>query len=181
MLYHYIEKLLPNDCCVLGSSFMIRDRDQRDPDQQRLGDCQTPGSTVFYNPSYLTILLPVIKPSLERIWGKRLIPAYTYSRILYPGSILEPHTDRPSCEYSVTVTMGHNYPEDFWFPIYMGGTPINIPVGDAVTYKGCEVEHWRDPLIGEPDKFWIQSFFHYVDADGEYAEEHGWDMGVVKR
>lgn len=168
MKYKLVEDILPLDTCVLASKAMISDKNYEDYDSQ------VPISKSFYTVPYLEVLLPIIKPKLENVWNKTLIPTYVYSRILYPGAILEPHTDRPSCEYSVTVTLGHNYTEDFQYPIYMEGTPIEIPVGCGATYKGCEVEHWREPLTGTPNNFWIQAFFHYVDVNGPYAE-WAWD------
>lgn len=168
MKYGLVENILPLDTCVLASKIMLQDKNYEN------GDTQVPISKSFYTVPYLEVLLPVIQPKLENVWGKSLIPTYVYSRILYPGSDLEPHTDRPSCQYSVTVTLGHNYPEDFQYPIYMEGTPIDVPVACGATYKGCDVEHWREPLTGTSDNFWIQAFFHYVDADGPYAD-HAWD------
>jgi hypothetical protein len=168
MRYSLVENILPFETCVLASKVMLADKNFVDYDEQ------VPISKSFYTVPYLEVLLPAIQPKLEEVWGKTLIPTYVYSRILYPGAILDPHTDRPSCEYSVTVTLGHNYPEDHSFPIYMEGNPIEIPVGYGATYKGCEVEHWREPLTGNPDNFWIQAFFHYVDANGPYAE-WAWD------
>ena len=40
--------------------------------------------------------------------------------------------------------------------------------GDAVLYKGCEVDHWREPYT-EGTKL-AQVFLHYVDANGPYTE-----------
>ena len=40
--------------------------------------------------------------------------------------------------------------------------------GDAMVYKGCEVEHWREPY-NEGTKL-AQVFLHYVDANGPHAE-----------
>ena len=168
MKYGLIENILPFDTCVLASKIMLQDKNYEDCDKQ------VPISKSFYTVPYLEVLLPVIQPRLEIFWGKALVPTYVYSRILYPGSDLKPHLDRPSCEYSVTVTLGHNYPKDFDYPIYMEGTPIEVPVACGATYKGCDVEHWREPLVGNPDNFWIQAFFHYVDINGPYAD-HAWD------
>jgi len=153
MQYSLIKDILPFDTCILASSMMM------DDDSYICGDPQVSNSRTFYSIKYLKVLLPIIQPKLENVWNKNLIPTYVYSRILYPGSDLKRHKDRPSCEYSVTVTLGHNYPEDFQYPIYMEGTPIDIPIGFGATYKGCEVEHWREPLVGNPNNFWIQAFF----------------------
>ena len=47
-----------------------------------------------------------IQPLMERAVFKKLYPTYIYSRLYYPGYELCRHADRPSCEYSVSVTMG---------------------------------------------------------------------------
>ena len=171
MKFKLLDNLVPIDTCFLIGTYMLKDS------RYKNGDELVPTSKVFLGPSYLDVLLPIIKPKLEKSWGKNLIPTYSYARILYPGSDLEPHIDRPSCEYSVTVTIGHNYENGFSYPIYMEGKPVNIPVGWGATYKGCEVQHWRDPLIGTPENFWIQAFFHYVDANGPHAD-WAWDKMV---
>ena len=56
--------------------------------------------------------------------------------------------------------------------------------GDGVIYKGCEREHWRDPMPDEVpwwkkkiakirgkeiESFHHQVFLHYVDANGPYV------------
>lgn len=168
MLYKFIENVLPIDTCIIVNAFLL------DDDLGCDGDGMVSRATVVKNSKYLQVLLPIIQLRLEEVWLKRLIPTYAYSRIMYPGAVLEPHLDRPSCEYSVTVTLWHNYPVDHSFPIYMDETPIEIPIGCGVTYKGCDVKHWREPLTGTPDNFWTQAFFHYVDADGPHAE-WAWD------
>jgi hypothetical protein len=40
--------------------------------------------------------------------------------------------------------------------------------GDALVYRGIELEHWREPYTGEKLS---QVFLHYVDRNGPHAEE----------
>ena len=42
--------------------------------------------------------------------------------------------------------------------------------GDAVLYKGMEVDHWRNPLKGTPKVYYHQIFMHFVRADGYHVE-----------
>lgn len=169
MQYKLIENVLPFDTCVLASKYLLQEENDF-----FLGDGQVPNAKSFPEAKHISVLLPIVQPQLEKVWGVRLIPTYSYSRVLYPGTSLMPHTDRPACEYSITVTLGHNYPEDFSYPIFMGGVPVDIPVSWGATYKGCEIMHWREPLVGNEDNFWIQAFFHYVNVDGPFAE-YAWD------
>jgi hypothetical protein len=59
--------------------------------------------------------------------------------------------------------------------------PITLHPGDMLVYKGREVPHWRECFDGN---YWIQAFFHYVDADGPLAS-HKFDgrsgIGVLDR
>jgi len=118
-----------------------------------------------YNLDFLLPLLPIIKTAVEDFFDVSLVPTYTYTRILYPGTQLTKHVDRNSCEYSVSMTIAHNYSKGFFYPLYVEGTPLNTGVGDGVVYKGIEFNHWREPLVGAPNNYWIQSFFHYVDIN----------------
>ena len=47
--------------------------------------------------------------------------------------------------------------------------------GDAVLYKGCEVEHWREPYTEGTKQ--AQVFLHYVDANGRFTE---WENDKVE-
>jgi hypothetical protein len=49
----------------------------------------------------------------------------------------------------------------------MAGKKILLNPGDIAIYKGCEVEHWREPYEGRQQ---IQLFLHYVDANGIYKD-----------
>jgi PKHD-type hydroxylase len=89
------------------------------------------------------------------------------------GSELKPHVDKPSCEYSVTINLFQSHE----WPIYMDIEPIYMEQGDALLYKGCEVEHHRK--IFEGDEY-IQIFLHYVNTDGPY-KDHVFDkINVAK-
>lgn len=108
-------------------------------------------------------------PHVEEVTGKKLSPTYSFTRVYLNSDFLAPHTDRPSCEYSVTVNVaGVGKP----WPIYMkpkGKEPMAfyLDPGDAVVYKGCEVVHWREKVDGT--KITAQFMLHYVDQDGPYA------------
>lgn len=120
--------------------------------------------------SYATeSLLLYLRPQVEKIVGKNLWPSYSYARIYWPGSELSKHTDRPSCEYSVTITLEDDGNEDWpiWFQ-HQDGTsvPLVLKEGDGCVYQGCVMPHWREPYKGKRQ---TQAFLHYVDADGPYA------------
>jgi predicted 2-oxoglutarate/Fe(II)-dependent dioxygenase YbiX len=128
------------------------------------GDSQSPVSYSRYGAVFNDSLMLSLQPVIEKATGKKLLPTYTYSRIYYQGSTLEPHRDRPSCEYSATLCI-ENDPEPW--PIYMGGTKVVLEPGDLVVYEGCNIEHWREPYTGLKQ---VQVFLHYVDANGPYKD-----------
>ena len=92
-----------------------------------------------------------IWPFLEDILGEELIPTYSYARLYQNGNILEKHTDRPSCEISVTIQLGrsHNYS----WPIYANDKRFDLAECSGLLYKGCEIEHWRNQCDG-PDNYY---------------------------
>ena len=79
------------------------------------------------------------------------------------------HTDRPSCEISISLCLG--YEAEHAWPLLLelrsGTSSIELEPGDALFYRGIEVSHWRQPMKGERA---VQVFLHYVDQTGPYAE-----------
>jgi hypothetical protein len=85
-----------------------------------------------------------------------------------PKEVLKRHRDRPSCEISITATLEYDTFDDEPWDLYVEpDIKIKLYPGDALVYKGCEIEHWREKFIGV---FQTQVFMHYVDANGPYAE-----------
>lgn len=115
-------------------------------------------------------LQKMLQPKLEQILGRKLLPTYAFARIYYPGSELVPHRDRPACEYTATVCID-NDPTNW--PICVKDVNGNSHCvaqenGDALVYRGCELEHWRDPFKGTEH---VQCFLHYVDANGPHTNQ----------
>ena len=124
---------------------------------------QVGGALARYNhPSYAPLHY-VVRKLVQNILKIDLFPTYYYERFYYVGQELTRHRDRPSCEISVTLQMKN---------------------GDMVIYKGCEREHWREPLqskynrVGkffnqvkkrEDDTYHHQIFLHYINAQGPYV------------
>jgi hypothetical protein len=107
--------------------------------------------------------------AIEEATGKELIPTYSYARVYQPGEKLSPHTDRPSCEISVTVNVASVGEVSPIYTQYGKNNPEKhiLKPGDAVVYKGCEVSHWRQPL--EEGQLNVQFMLHYVDKNGPNA------------
>jgi len=114
-------------------------------------------------------ILSQFQPLVATLTGRELYPCYSFLRIYEPGSELPRHTDRPSCEFSVTLHVGKGPETDQW-PIWVKSqgqsAAVNMAPGDLMVYRGSVLPHWRKPFKGD---FWIQLFLHYVDAKGPYA------------
>jgi len=148
---------------------------------------QVNGSLSRYNfPSYKELHY-LVKKEVERILDIDLHPTYYFDRFYFTGQQLKRHSDRPSCEVSVTLQISTNKkdPWSIWFERPDGSeTFVDMKNGDAVIYKGCEREHWREPLQSkynrvqrtfmklikkEDDTYHHQIFLHYVNASGPYV------------
>lgn len=126
-------------------------------------------SFIMDSAKYADILMESILLCKKTNWKKLLVKNY-YQHILLrvytKGAELTKHTDRPSCEISVTVNLNDSGEE---WPLYFAGTPVITKPGDAIIYKGIEVEHWREKFTGD---FQAQVFLHYVRKEGKYNHFH---------
>ena len=164
-----------------------------DPDNQVEGSLSRYGYPLKeYREAHTAIRLKV-----EKIIGRKLYNTYYFDRFYFPGQELEKHSDRPSCEISVSLNVGTTLKgKDSEWPFWIR-TPFKfapedkkkrnllddgedryvfLNSGDAVIYKGCECLHWRDPMpgiIGNEKQYYHQIFFHYVLADGHNVHMAG--------
>ena len=155
-------------------------------------DNQCPDSGAIFGDSKFDHALEQLLPYVEQVVGKKLYPTYSYARLYNKSEGLHAHTDRPSCEISLTLTLGYfGNPWPFWVGelsdddtqravvmikkdgngkiVYVKNeVSINMDVGDAVLYKGTDLLHWRYPYAEGRNQ--AQVFLHYVDANGPYAD-----------
>tara|TARA_R100001163_G_C5016278_1_gene160493 strand:+ start:455 stop:976 length:522 start_codon:yes stop_codon:yes gene_type:complete len=115
-------------------------------------------------------ILNYLLPKIEKEYGKKLCPTYSFWRKYYEGQPLLAHTDRPSCEVSVTLNIGGEGGTDW--SIFVDNTEFSMEVGQGVIYKGCEQKHWREPLTY---KSHVQMFLHYIEVDGQHYPEFKYD------
>tara|TARA_A100001201_G_scaffold143530_1_gene145613 strand:- start:147 stop:701 length:555 start_codon:yes stop_codon:yes gene_type:complete len=120
--------------------------------------------TCFYGDPLIESLLVIKLKKVEEVSGLKLLPTYGYSRFYTKFSSLKKHTDRESCEISVTVFTGSDGTP---WPFVVDNKSFLQEPGDAIIYLGCEVEHERKEFLGD----WHSQFFiHYVDAEGPNKE-----------
>lgn len=133
------------------------------------GDSQVHSAKAVIDHEYMfETLLEKLWPKIEYIVGEELLPSYAYARLYSNGDVLEKHTDRPACEISATVQLGRSH--HYAWPIYMGGKRYDMAEGDAVIYRGCDIEHWRNACAGPEGYYSGQVFLHFVRKNGPHAD-----------
>jgi hypothetical protein len=121
-----------------------------------------------YGDTLTESILLHLKPSMERFTGLSLLPTYSYLRLYETGAVLGRHKDRHACEISASLTIGCDATEPWplWLESKGRQRSVALGPGDMLVYRGRDVPHWRERFGGG---YWIQAFFHYVDADGPLA------------
>ena len=140
---------------------------------------QVNGSLARYNHPFYKATHYSLMKQIEGILSMDLLPTYYFDRFYYEGQKLDRHSDRPSCEISATVQISTNRDQAWpiWFELPdQTENSVSMKNGDMVLYRGCEREHWREPLTGE-NSYHHQIFFHYVNAQGPYVH-YAYDRGV---
>ncbi|MGH8272885.1 MAG: SEC-C domain-containing protein [Gammaproteobacteria bacterium] len=163
--YSLVRELVPRTTARLCTAYAAANRD--------LPDYYAPESAFNawgrYADSIGEALLAQSRPAIEEVTGLALFPAYSFLRIYCEGAILPRHTDRPSCEISVTLTLGGDalaaWP--IWLEAQGETRAVTLPPGDALVYRGALLPHWRERFDG---RFWVQLFLHYVCRDGTFAD-----------
>ena len=131
------------------------------------GDSQIPTSSSDYNYISFLELLCEKTPEVSEILEETVLPTYTYARVYKNGSILKKHSDRDSCEISLTLHLGGDIPWLIWIKTPEGEErSVELKPGDAMMYLGTIAEHWRDEYNGEE---YVQVFLHYVRSRGKCA------------
>ena len=125
-------------------------------------------SPTWYRDPLMTSLLDVKLNLVETESNLKLFSTYAYWRYYVFGATLKKHTNRPSCEVSVTVCI-KKY--DNW-PLIIEGKTFEVEEGDALLYAGCDQEHGR-PGVYKGEGM-AQVFLHYVNQNGPY-KDHAYD------
>jgi hypothetical protein len=137
----------------------------------KYGDPEVNNTYCEYSDFCMETLLSFLKPVLENETKLQLIETYSYARIYKNGDVLKKHTDRNSCEISITLNLGGEQ-----WPIYLKHNNEEIEIklnpSDILIYKGCEVEHWRNKFEGS---ICAQVFLHYNDINGPFKLNNKYD------
>jgi hypothetical protein len=145
----------------------------------------------FYRP--LTTFLWGLTPIMGELTGADLLPSYDYFRIYQQDDICRVHSDRPSCEHSVSLTLA--YSDALPWPLQVGSTrvseegpfhedfgdepfsSIEMQPGDAVLYRGMNLRHGRTQP--NPNRWSAHLFLFWVERGGEF-EQHAFDAQRLK-
>jgi hypothetical protein len=167
--YVHLKNVLDEQSCKNLTEYLKNLVDQ----QQTVNDEQCPKSQAVHGAEQFDLLLEQLTPYFEEKSGLKLYPTYSYARLYnQQGEELKNHKDRPACEISASITLG--FEGNVW-SIYMGdhedktnSSKIDMAIGDAVMYRGCDKYHWREPYF--EGQWQAQVFLHYVDQNGPHAE-----------
>jgi hypothetical protein len=176
--YTVLEKLVPTDLCRVATKYALM-KESVDFEPEKGSGAQVENAHSVYGDTLMETLLYFLKPHIEKSIGLQLFPTYTYYRVYRPGMQLEKHRDRPSCEISVTVCLGYNYLQKR--PDYRWGMYVEPNIltgqnpGDAIVYRGCEIDHWRDHFDAGFGSYQVQAFFHYININGPFYPEYAYD------
>lgn len=126
-----------------------------------------------------------LTPIMCDLVGKDLLPTYDYLRIYREGDICRVHSDRPSCEHSLSLTL--DYSDGVPWPLDIARArdegpsarvdenfgphdyaALAMEVGDAVLYQGVNHRHGR--VTPNPNGWSAHLFLHWVDRDGPYRD-----------
>jgi len=141
-------------------------------------DTQVPETYSHYSDLVMETLLQKMKPIMEKETEKTVVETYSYARIYKKGDELKRHKDRPSCETSCTMNLGG----DEW-PIFLEpsgaqgkeGVKVLLNPGDMLIYRGCDLEHWREPFEGSNN---AQVFLHYNNKSEPNARAEKFDRRI---
>jgi hypothetical protein len=130
-----------------------------------------------------------LTPIIRDIIGRELLPTYDYFRIYREGDVCRVHSDRQSCEHSLSLTLDYSDGEIWDLQVGKSRHPepsakvdedfgpepfasIPMQVGDAVLYQGVNHRHGR--VKPNPNGWSAHLFLHWVDRDGPYRD-HAFD------
>lgn len=174
--YITYEGLISKDMAKIAEQYLVFQMLNFMNIETRDGPGRVPGSHARYSDTLMESLLLHVQPKIEKKIGVSLIPVFSYCRLYLPGTILEDHVDSSRAEYSVTLTLGWKYidkPDDFRWCLhaYVGDEKryLVCEPGDAIIYKGQEILHGRDRFDVKNGSYHAQVHFHYVNANGPYA------------
>lgn len=124
-----------------------------------------------------------LTPTVSELTGADLLPSFDYFRIYSRGDVCRVHSDRMSCEHSVSLTLA--YSDGKPWDLQMGSRPVTgtegisddfggepyasiaMQPGDAVLYRGTQRRHGR--IQPNPNAWSAHLFLFWVERGGEHS------------
>lgn len=112
-------------------------------------------------------------------------PSYNYFGGYFNGSYLHPHTDRPQCEFTLSLTIEQNPPNEAW-PLGIWKKPLferddswpgrdkepwpeekeliwaDLLANDGLLFMGRHMLHFRKGILTGKERWVNQIFIHHV-------------------
>jgi len=134
------------------------------------------------------IILYQLVDFVRRIIAHNARPSYCYFGGYFNGSYLNPHSDRPQCEFTISFTV-EQHPIDNAWPLGVYRVPqfekndawpgrdkepwpeekdqiwVELLAGDGLLFMGRHMIHFRKGYLIGADRWLNQIFFHYVQED----------------
>ena len=160
--FRYVKNSMDAEDVLVTAFTKVFDKIDQFKDHTIDSQCFSPA---WYNDPLMNGLLYIKLHLIEKESNVELFQKYGYWRYYVFGATLSKHTDRPSCEISVTACI-KKY--DNW-PLIIEGTEFELEEGDGLLYAGCDQEHGR-PGIYKGEGM-AQVFFHYVNKNGRHTKD----------
>lgn len=190
--YAHIEGLIPPE---VARAFLERFRHELGPRPVALSQVkehpnllQRPALEVYGQHYYpMLFFLWGLTPLMSNLVGKDLLPTYDYLRVYRQGDTCRVHSDRYSCEHSLSLTLGYSDDKIWDLEVERQRTDpsarideqfegdfasIGLKPGDALLYQGVHHRHGR--TSANPNRWSAHLFLHWVDRDGPYRD-HAFD------
>jgi hypothetical protein len=198
--YAHVRGLIPPE---VARAFMAGLKQDLGPSPISLASSETdiilkrPAFEIYgYNYKPMSYFLWGLTPTISSLVGLDVLPTYDYFRIYREGDLCLVHSDRDSCEHSVSLTL--DYSDGEVWDLELGRrriasaepiqddfgndefTAIPMQIGDAVIYQGVHYRHGR--TRPNPNAWSAHLFLHYVDRRGRFANlafDQQADVGAV--
>jgi hypothetical protein len=132
-----------------------------------LGDDQVARRHVAHNEQVASFVHSQLTSIVSDVARTVVKPSYAYLAAYESGSVLERHTDREQCEYTVTLCVDASPEprEQSLWPIHLdvadGSLAVWQYLGDGLLFRGRYLTHYRDRLAAGQTS--TSLLLHYVD------------------
>jgi hypothetical protein len=163
--YFVVQNFFDKNACEVFATYALLD-EHKDPDTNSF---DVPNAHFRTNDPITTAVLIGIQDRLEEITGLSLVPTSSHFRIYRKGSKLVQHHDQPECcQVTASINIGSYLPDEYeGYPVYLEDHPFFLGVGDALLFRGHELNHSRDLFNLDEKYYQIQVFVHYVEATSD--------------